>query len=129
MGVDATPADLQHMRSQNSLHSYKSIRLDDGITGSDPTRPGFKALIHDSISDRSISHNFGFRRDRFFRPEEPVEALQTEKDLSRAGVTIVFSTEVVPPRRRGKNETWQRISACCWNTMRPAHSANNWRSE
>jgi hypothetical protein len=101
--LDASPADLKHMRD-NFLHSYKSIRLDDGITGSDPTRPGFKALIHDSVSDRSISHIFAFRRDRLFRPEEPVEALQTEKQLSRAGVTIVFSTEIVPPRQRGKRD-------------------------
>jgi DNA invertase Pin-like site-specific DNA recombinase len=101
--TDATPADLQYMRD-NSLHSYKSLRIDDGVSGSDATRPGFKALIHDSVSDRSISHIFGFRRDRLFRPEEPIEALQTEKTLSRAGVTIVFSTEIVPPRQRGKRD-------------------------
>ncbi len=37
--LDASEADLQHMLD-NSLYKYKSIRLDDGLTGADPNRPG-----------------------------------------------------------------------------------------
>jgi hypothetical protein len=37
------------------LHSYKAIRLDDGITGGDMTRPGFLAGREDALADRSIS--------------------------------------------------------------------------
>src|SRR5262245_23336273 len=37
--LNASPADLAHMQAFR-LHSYQDIRLDDGITGSDLTRPG-----------------------------------------------------------------------------------------
>lgn len=35
--VDAAAADLEYMRA-NSMHTYKSICLEDSITGTDPTR-------------------------------------------------------------------------------------------
>ena len=45
--LDAGAADLQHMQALR-LHSYKGIRLDDGITGADMTRPGFLAVNKDA---------------------------------------------------------------------------------
>ena len=67
--LDAAPADLHHMIA-HQLSSYKDIRLDDGITGADLTRPGFVALQQDALRDRGISHVFIYRRDRLARPEE-----------------------------------------------------------
>lgn len=108
--IDATPADLQFMLDR-SLHSYKSLRLDNGITGSDPTRPGYMALNRDAASDPSISHVLIFRRDRYSRPEDAVEAVQSEKQLLRAGITLVFSTKVVEPGQRGKRNVAQDIDS------------------
>src|SRR5947209_10823602 len=51
--LDADLADLAHMQAFR-LHSYKAVRLDDGITGSDLTRPGFRAVIDDALSDRGV---------------------------------------------------------------------------
>lgn len=108
--IDATPAELEHMRDHH-LHSYKSLRLDDGITGSDPTRPGLMALNRDAVSDRSISHALIYRRDRYSRPEDAVDAVQMEKELLRAGVTLVFSTKTVTPVQRGQIDLARDIDA------------------
>jgi DNA invertase Pin-like site-specific DNA recombinase len=108
--IDATPADLEHMR-ENHLHARKSIRLDDGITGSDPNRPGLTALNRDAVSDRSISHILIFRRDRYSRPEDAVDAVQMEKELLRAGVSLVFSTKTVLPGERGQRDLARDIDA------------------
>jgi DNA invertase Pin-like site-specific DNA recombinase len=99
--LDATPIDLQYMMA-NRLHSHKSIRLDNGISGSDLSRPGFRALLQDAIKDSSISHVFFYKRDRFARPDDAIEAAQLEKKLSYAGITIVHSDGVSLPIRRGE---------------------------
>jgi hypothetical protein len=98
---DATLADLAHMQLAG-LHSHKAIRLDDGISGADLTRPGFKALLDDALADPGTSHIFVYKRDRFARPDDAMLAAQIEKRLLQAGVTIVLSDAVVPPIRRGE---------------------------
>ncbi len=108
--IDAAPADLQHMLDE-SLHSHKSLRLDNGITGSDPTRPGFAALNHDAVADPSISHALIFKRDRYSRPEDAVQAVQTEKKLRLAGITLAFSDKIVKPSQRGERDLAQDITA------------------
>ena len=42
--LDAAPADLAYMQSSR-LYRHKAIRLDDGISGSDLSRPGFQAVM------------------------------------------------------------------------------------
>src|SRR5437763_156715 len=69
VALEAAPADLERMRA-GRLHTYRDIRLDDGITGADLRRPGFLALRRDAIADRSVSHLFIYRRDRLARPED-----------------------------------------------------------
>ena len=49
VAVDACLADVQHMQV-HGLHTYKSIRLDDAISGSDLRRPGLVALVDDGTS-------------------------------------------------------------------------------
>lgn len=99
--LDASAADLQHMLD-NCLHKYKSIRMDDGLTGADPNRPGFLALIDDALSDTSVSHVLIHKRDRFARPQEAVEMVQIEKRLNHAGITLVFSDSVSEPYHPGQ---------------------------
>src|SRR4051812_18999068 len=71
MPLRGSLADLERMKT-GKLHSYQDIRLDDSVTGADLTRPGFLALQSDALSDRSISHLFIYRRDRFARPEDAI---------------------------------------------------------
>jgi DNA invertase Pin-like site-specific DNA recombinase len=99
--LDAGSADLAHMQTLR-LHTYKAVRLDDGITGSDLTRPGFRAVIDDALADRGVSHLFIYKRDRFARPEDAMEVAQVEKKLLEAGLTLVFSDQVSQPYARGQ---------------------------
>jgi hypothetical protein len=99
--LDASLADLAHMQARG-MHRYKAIRLDDGITGADLNRPGFRALIDDVLGDKSISHVFIYKRDRFARPADAMAASQLEKQLLTAGVTIVFSDAVSAPIAYGE---------------------------
>jgi hypothetical protein len=101
IALDAAVADLAHMQTLR-LHSYKAIRLDDGITGSDLSRPGFLAFNRDALADSAVSHVFFFKRDRFARPDDAMQAAQIEKKLLRAGITVVHSDGVTLPLRRGE---------------------------
>ena len=69
--VDATLEDLKYMR-RHKLASYKSIRLDDAVTGGDLNRPGIQSVTADVLADPRISHVVFYRRDRFARPERAV---------------------------------------------------------
>ena len=84
------------------MTSLKGLRIDDGVTGADMKRPGFLSLIRDATADRSISHLFIYRRDRFARPQDALEMAKVEKDLRRAGLTIVFADEVAGPLDPGE---------------------------
>lgn len=84
--VDASAEDLEYML-ENGLSHYKGLWLDDGVTGADLSRAGFRSVNEDVLEDKSISHLFVFRRDRYARPDDAVDAVQIEKKLSGAGVT------------------------------------------
>src|SRR5262245_41382273 len=101
VALNASVNDLEHMQSRG-LHSYKAIRLDDGITGADLKRPGFLAVISDALSDHGISHTFIFKRDRFARPADALDMVRVEKQLLEAGITIVFSDATSEPYRAGQ---------------------------
>src|SRR5262249_12404437 len=99
--LDAATSDLQHMQARH-LHSYKGLRLDDGITGSDLSRPGLVAFNADALNDPSISHVLFYKRDRYARPDDALQAVQLEKKLSLAGISVVTSDGVTPPLNRGE---------------------------
>ena len=42
------------------------------------------------------------RRDRFARPDDPIDALKLENLLREGGLTLVFMDRVVPPLERGR---------------------------
>lgn len=94
--LDASVADLEHMQA-NRLSSFKALRIDDGITGADLNRPGFLAVNQDAFADRTISHVFIYKRDRFARPADTTEIVQIEKKLRKAGITIVLSDAIAEP--------------------------------
>ena len=93
--------DLKHMQA-NKLHSWKSIRLDDAITGADLDRPGFLAIKRDVEKDKSVSHIFTYRRDRLARPEDAMMMGAIEKDIRQLGVSLVLFEKTVGPRERGR---------------------------
>ncbi|WP_254509203.1 recombinase family protein [Anatilimnocola floriformis] len=99
--VDASIKDLHHMLACG-MNSYKSLRIDDAVTGSDLNRTGFCALLADATKNKSISHIFAYRRDRLARPEDASEMMSLERRVREAGVTLVLSNRIAPPRERGR---------------------------
>jgi predicted site-specific integrase-resolvase len=85
VNIEASQDDLQTMQSQRQ-HIFKSIRLDDAISGMEMKRPGFTSLQIDAKNDTSISHVFVQKRDRLGRPEEPMELALLEKSICRSGI-------------------------------------------
>jgi DNA invertase Pin-like site-specific DNA recombinase len=101
VNLEASQADLDFMLGTRQC-SYKDLRVDDGISGADPTRPGFLALIEDARSISSISHLFIYRRDRLARPDDAIKMVSVEKELRYAGITMVFAEGVASPLDRGQ---------------------------
>lgn len=96
VAVDATVEDLVYMQD-HGLHTYKSLRLDNAVTGSDLERPGLTALCRDAAGDRNVSHVFALKRDRLGRPEVPLDMMVIEATLCRDGITIVRSDGISSP--------------------------------
>jgi hypothetical protein len=101
--IDAEPADLPLMQARH-LHAYKALRLDDGVSGSDLSRPGFRAVIDDALADRTVSHMLIYKRDRFARPGDAIPMVQVEKQLLEAGLTLVFSEGLSLPYPAGQQD-------------------------
>ena len=99
--IEVEHSDLVYMQA-NKLHTWKSIRLDDAITGADLDRPGFLAIKRDVESDKSVSHIFTYRRDRLARPEDAMRMGAIEKDIRQLGVSLVLFEKIVGPRERGR---------------------------
>ena len=109
VNIEASPDDLQAMQSQR-LHSFKSIRLDDAISGTELDRPGFSSLQKDAKNDTSISHIFVQKRDRLGRPEEPMELALIEKSIGQSGVHIVLDDKIVAPSEFGSSDLGADLS-------------------
>jgi DNA invertase Pin-like site-specific DNA recombinase len=110
--LDATLEDLEHMLARK-LTYYKAIFLDDGVTGADLLRPGFVQFRKQALAHRNVSHLFIHMPDRFARPERATEAVLLETELLYAGITVVFSTRVSLPRRRGGNYVAEDVQLVC----------------
>ena len=57
-----------------------------------------------------VANRSGARRDRLARPQDPLEAMQIERAICRAGVTIIFSDSVAPPLELGQNDIVRDIT-------------------
>ena len=108
VGIEASVDDIPYMQAKG-LSSYKSIRLDDAITGAELGRPGLKALVDDVQRDTSLSHIFVFKRNRLGRPDSPVDMMVIEDGLLREGVTIVRSDGVAQPAPGGEPQIAEYI--------------------
>jgi hypothetical protein len=110
------------------IGAYKAIRLDEGISGSDLTRPGFLAFNADALKDETISHVFFYKRDRFARPDDAMQAAQIEKSLRSAGITVVHSDGVSLPLRRGEQNFLHDLEPRFSPTIKAGRSCGSTRS-
>lgn len=101
VSVDASVEDVHHMQAKG-LFSYKSIRLDDAVTGAELARKGLGALVADVENDATLSHIFVFKRNRLGRPDSPLDLMVIEAGILRQGATIVRSDGVANPAPGGE---------------------------
>ena len=86
------------------------LYLDDGVSGSELSRPGLDKLLAELKADRTISHVFIHKRDRLARPHRTSEGSDLEEQILDLGVTIVFENEIVEPRRPGEDDTVEVVT-------------------
>src|SRR5262249_19582166 len=96
LAVDATQEDLGHMIG-NRLSVLKSLRVDDGISGAEMERPGFRAILRDAAANEKISHVLVYKRDRLARPEDALQMASMERGIRVQGVTFVFNDKTAEP--------------------------------
>jgi DNA invertase Pin-like site-specific DNA recombinase len=86
------------------------LYVDDGISGSQLSRPGLDKLIADLKADRTISHVFVHKRDRLARPHRTSDGGRLEDEILELGVTLVFENEIVEPKRPGEDDTVEVVT-------------------
>jgi DNA invertase Pin-like site-specific DNA recombinase len=88
------------------------LYLDFGISGYfDSTRPGYQSFLKRALTDKAVTHVFTPARDRIARPEDAAEFASRENRIRAAGKTLVVGTKVLPPLRRGDDNTVDTITA------------------
>jgi hypothetical protein len=105
-----TPEQIEAM-IRDGRSQQGDLFLDYGIKGNQLQRPALDALFRLSRSDRDISHIFIPRRDRFARPDDPLDAMKMEASLREAGLTLVFMDKTLPPLPRGQRDLGEAIVA------------------
>src|SRR5271155_1694514 len=73
VSLDAELDDVDRMKREG-LKEFKGIFLDDGVTGANLQREAFTLFRETALRDRSVSHLFIYKSDRFARPEQANEA-------------------------------------------------------
>jgi len=105
-----TPERIEAMiRSGRSQDG--DLFIDYGIGGNLLSRAGLDALIQTALNDPSVTHILIPRRDRFARPDDPLDALRLEAVLRGGGLTLVFMDKVVPPLVRGQRRDLAELIA------------------
>ena len=105
-----TPAQIEAM-IRDGLSQEGDLFLDYGVKGNQLQRPGLDALFRVALTDATVSHVFIPRRDRFARPDDPLDGMKMEATLRRAGVTLVFMDMTLVPLARGKRDLGESIVA------------------
>jgi hypothetical protein len=72
---DGTPTAIEDM-IHSGCSNRGSLFLDYGISGNVLSRPGLDALLRRVRTDSDVTHVFIPRRDRLYRPNDPVNGLQ-----------------------------------------------------
>lgn len=94
---DGITAMIQDGRSTNG-----DLFLDYDVKGNLLSRMGLDAMIKEALRDPNVSHILIPRRDRFARPDVPMDAIRLEDTLRSDGITLVFMDKVCPPLPKKK---------------------------
>lgn len=105
-----TPQQIEAMIRDGRSHEG-DLFLDYGIKGNQLQRPGLDALFRIARNDLDVTHIFIPRRDRFARPDDPLDAMKMEASLREAGLTLVFMDKTLPPLPRGQRDLGEAIVA------------------
>ena len=95
---------------QTGACNIGDLYVDDGVSGSELSRPGLDKLISDLRADRAISHVFIHKRDRLARPQRTSDGGRLEEEILELGVTLVFENEIVEPKRPGEDDTVEVVT-------------------
>jgi hypothetical protein len=98
---DGLPGTIDAMIQSGRSHDG-DLFLDFAVSGHLLSRPGLNELLAEAERDQSVSHIMIPRRDRFARPDDPLDAIAMENALRRSGITLVFMDRVCPPIARGQ---------------------------
>jgi hypothetical protein len=95
-------ADAMRTMMRSGQFALGDLFIDYGISGNVMDRPGLAAMRRAAMADPGVSHLLVPRRDRLFRPDDPIEALLLEGEFRKAGLSIVIRDQVLGPIRRGQ---------------------------
>jgi hypothetical protein len=102
-------AMIQQGRSQD-----EDLFFDYCVKGNELSRAGLDAFMRTALQDHSVSHLFIPRRDRFARPNDPLDGVKLENVLRLGGLTLVFIDKVLPPLAKGRRpDMGELIAAIC----------------
>jgi hypothetical protein len=106
----AVDAALVARAERTGVAHIGDLYVDDGVSGSELSRPGLDQLIADLKADRSISHVFVHKRDRLARPHRTSDGARLEEEIVELGVTIVFEHDIIQPRPPGEDDTVEVVT-------------------
>ncbi len=96
--LSASEADLAVAIAHSYPH-YKSMFIDDGVSGTDRTRKGLSELRSYLKEDKTITHLFVQRADRLGR-DDALYITDLESEIRRLGITIVYNDKEKEPLGR-----------------------------
>lgn len=107
---NCNPEQIEVMIRNGKSHDG-DLFLDYGVKGNQLQRSGLDALYRVALTDPGVTHVFIPRRDRFARPDDPLDAMRMEAQLREAGLTLVFMDKILPPLPRGRRDLGESIVA------------------
>jgi hypothetical protein len=105
-----TPEQIDEMIHEGRFQDG-DVFLDFCVKGNKLQRPALDSLFSLALTDPNITHVFIPRRDRFARPDNPLDAIRMEDSLREAGLTIVFMDKTLAPVSRSRRDLGETIVA------------------
>jgi hypothetical protein len=96
---------------RDGVSQDRDLFLDYCVKGNLLRRAGLDALFRTAQTDPTVTHVFIPSRDRFARPDDPLDAMKMEATLREAGLTLVFMDRSLPPAPRGRGDIGESVTA------------------
>lgn len=111
VSFDGTPEGIERMIAEKRS-VQGDLFLDYGVAGNLLSRRGLDALFKEAMANKSVTHILIPRRDRFARPDDPMDGVRLENLLRKAGITLIFMDVVLLPlSKTGRANIGELISA------------------